>query len=739
MAFPDITDKDFSKAGSSGYNQDVHDMLDYAAMQWDARSQRRQRLDKLYDSYNGLVDQSEINSIIKTTGKKSKTKYVKYRLGRSKLKQLHGEFLEIPIKAQVTSTNRDAKNEKMQKYKNMYGMSLAKASIEKVRAMGYNVFDGIEIPNKNDKTYWNINNFKLGNEIAMGTIIQDKLKNERLKSQFYHNFIDMTIAAEQHGKNERDINGIDTYRFIPTKFALYEESVSDPFLERSPYRGEVRMMYYHEILTSSDLILTDPQKTSLKEMKDEINIEPSQGSVEMINGYPAFPVYTIQWKGLETVYKKTSSAKGSSIPYKRILSEEYYKKNKSKIQFDVKKGKYEVEKYYREVVRTASRINRDIYTEAKKEEDIIQILNENGKFNADFDYTGMLFSTVNGSRVSIQEIIYELERIYDDIRFMINKEIRKIRGDTLIYDDAFLPKGQRFIDVLHSISEDGVVRYNSSAEGNISGIEVDSSKVGIGTANLGQSQNLIILLQQAMDIERVMDRITGMNDARQGLEKATSTATANISNVEASRSMTYDMFYFMKEYIERVLMKLAEKSKLNITQYGEDSRQFVLSDEEIQYLISTKNLMFHNYAVTISDGRKEQTILQKLEQLFPQEINAGLLRTKDVAKFYMEENFAKAIKVLDLAHTELATIRQQELRTKQEAKQSEVESKERVATADREDKQVHDKEMELLRIEGKKEIESLKAAVKATQDFQKDLGKIGLQKEKAKSINPFEG
>jgi len=322
---------------------------------------------------------------------------------------------------------------------------------------------------------------------------------------------------------------------------------------------------------------------------------------------------------------------------------------------------------------------------------------------------------------------------------MMNKEIRKVRGDTLIYDDAFLPKGKRFIDVLHSVSEDGVVRFNSSAEGNISGLEAESSKVGIGSMNLGESQTLVVLLSQAIDIERVMDRITGMNDARQGLEKATTTATVGISNVEASRSMTYDMFYFMKEYIERVLMKLAEKSKLNITQYGEDSRQFVLSDEEIQYLISTKNLMFHNYAVTISDGRKEQTILQKLEQLFPQEINAGLLRTKDVAKFYMEENFAKAIKVLDLAHTELAKIRQQELKIKQEAKQSEVESKERIAVDDREDKQVHDKEMELLRIEGKKEIESLKVAAKATQDFQKDLGKIALQRQKAKSVNPFEG
>lgn len=734
MAFPDITDTDFSKNGTK--NQQVKEMLDYAVFQWEARGHRRARLNKLYNSYNGVVDQSEIDSIIKTTGKKSKTKYVKYRLGRAKLKQLHGEFLEIPIQAHVSSVNRDAQNEKMQKYKGMLGMAIAKPYIEQARAEGYNVFEGVQIPDKNDKSYWTVNNFKLGNEIAMGTIITDKLKNERLKAQFYQNFVDLTIAAEVFGKNERDADGIDTYRFIPAKYALFEESVYDPFLDRSPYKGEVRYMYYHEILGNPEFKLDADQKARLKEIREEYTVDEKQGSIEVFNGHPAFPVYDIQWKGLETVYLKISPAKGSNVPYKRILSEEYYNENRAKIQRDVKAGKYEVEKFYREIVWTACRINKDIYTAAKKEEFIIQRLNDNGKFKADLDYSGMLFSTVNGYRVSIQEIIYELERIYDDIRFMINKEIRKIRGDTLVYDDAFLPKGKRFIDVLHSVSEDGVVRYNSSAEGNRTASESDSNKVGIGSLNLGQSNNLIVLLNQAMDVERVMDRITGMNESRQGLEKATTTATANVSNVEASRSMTYDMFYFMKDYIERVLMKLAEKSKLNVVHNGMDSRKFVLSDEEIQYLVSTKNLVFHNYAVSITDGRKEQITLQKIEQLFPQEINAGMLRTKDVAKFFMEENFAKAIKVLDLAHDELAAIRQQESKVAQEAKVKEVETDLQISREDREDRQEHDKDMELLRNEGKKEVAQLTGAMKATQDFQKSLAKSSM--ESTQSVNPFE-
>lgn len=741
MAFPEITDKDFSLGGKD--NKDVQAILDYAVTQYESRYIRRQRLEKLYNSHNGIVDQSEIDAITKMTGTKSKTKYVKYRLGRSKLKQLHGEFLEISITPTISTVNRNARNQKMEKYKQTLGMALAKPQLEAVRKLGYDVYSGMQLPDINNKDQWAVNNFKLENEIAMQSIIDDKMINQKLKVQFFSNFVDLTIAAEVFGKVERDIDGVDIYRAIPPKYAMFEENVNDLFLTRSPYKGEVRMMYLHEILSNPEFELDSIQKEELINMKDQYNSENKDGALEMIDGHPAIPVYTIQWKGLEMVVSHTSPAKGSEIPYKRILSIEYYNKNKAWLDkedaaYFAETGIHTIEKRYREILWTASRIFKNIYTKAKKEKYLIQRLNENGIFKVDYDYSGMLFNTVNGFRISVQEMIYELETVYDDIRFMMNKEIRKIRGDTLIYDDAFLPKDKRFIDIIHGVSEDGIIRYNSSAEGNRSGIEADSNKVGIQSINLGQSQSLIVLLNQAMDIERVMDRITGMNDGRQGIQKATTTATANVNNIEASRSMTYDLFFFMKAYIERVLSNLAEKTKLNQMYLGQDSRMFILDEDQIKYLVSTKNLVWDNYGVSITDGKKEKDILLKLESLFPAEINASEIRTKDVAKFYMETNFAAAIKILDKAHEEIAAIRENQERVSQESMNKQTEAQLQIAKENREDIQNHDKEMEVLRTEGKKEIVTLQAGMKATQDFQNNIAKSGLQKQKSSESSPFE-
>ena len=86
----------------------------------------------------------------------------------------------------------------------------------------------------------------------------------------------------------------------------------------------------------------------------------------------------------------------------------------------------------------------------------------------------------------------------------------------------------------------------------------------------------------------------------------------------------------------------------------------------------------------------------------------------------------------------MTKIRQQEIKAGQEAKQSEVQAKIEIAKEDREDGQAHDKEMELIRNEGKKEVEALKGAMKATQDFQNNMGKAAVEREKSSVTNPFE-
>lgn len=697
--FPDLIDNDFFLGNDS---KDARAVIDYAVSHYNSNYQARMQMEKNYEDFNGFIRKEELDAIEKSTGKQSKTAFVKYKLGRPKMKLLHGEFLKQRISAQAVTINRNSVNKKMDKYKKAYGMSLAKEHIEKVREIGYDVFTGIKIQDKKDKQLWSLNNFKSQNEIVMNKILKDKLLTKKLKRVFYDNFVDMTITNIPFGKIEMDVNGIDSFRRINPKYAIFLETTNDPFLTRTPFIGEKRYMYIHEIM--NEFNLTKDQKKSIKNYESSHDSDDKRGYTR-INSKMSIPVYTIEWKALEPVYKKTESSKYRNVTYKSIVSNEMYNKKKSYYNSGVKNDKFDIDVKYKEVVYTGTLIGNlnEIYTDIRPVENMIQMHDDNWMYTAKYNYAGLLFNTVDGTRISLQEVMSELERIYDKIRYKINKEIDKIRGSVLKYDEAFIPKHKTFTDIIHDIDEKGVVRYNSSSDGNKGVVDAQGDHVGISEINLGSNQALLTLLNNALDIEQTMDKLTGINRSRQGFGAASSTATTNTTNVEASNTMTFDLFWFMNQFVQEVLERLIEKTKFNKAVLKEDSRMFVYSDDDLHFMEATKDIQNDDFALIINDGRTENEILEKLEAMFLQEINAGLLRTKDVAKFWMADSFSEAIQVLDIAHVNYEKIRMEESKMNLQAKENDSARRYNLATEDREDRQEHEKEIVVLKSEADKE------------------------------------
>jgi len=710
---PDFVKTDFSKDERA-----ARDVVDYGMSLHICRTTERAFMTRLYEDHNGYMRESLEKSITQNTGKKSKTPYIRYRLGRSKLKLVHGEFLRSWSEPNIATTNREAINEKMENAKQIIGMSYAKPQIEKARELGYNLFPGVKIPDSNNLSTFASAKIKTKNEIIMQSIINNKVRTLNLKSLFHINFVDLSIVSECFGKVERDANGIDTFRPISPKNAIYLESLNDPLLSRTPIIGEVKYMFLHEILnTFPDL--TDEQKARITQMCKNPGESLASEGFKRIDNKLALRVVTIQWKSVDPRYTKVDKSKNAEVPYRNEFSPEYFSKNETRIRKDVERGKYDLEEHWQESIWEGSCISTDIYTKPKRINYIIQTRTASGRFRAKFDYIGYLFSTIDGTRVSLQEMVSELENVYDLIRFQINKELRKVRGSTLLYDLAYLPLKKRFIDVIHDISDDGIVTYNSSSEGNEGVVDHPGGEIGIREINLGKSEALPVLLSQAMDVERTLDRITGLNEPRQGLTKATMTATASLSDMESSRNMTYDLFYGINIFINEVLSLLCEKTKINWVFLGQDKRALIISDEQYGFLKATRHLCNDDYGSYMTDGRKEKEIHGKIEALFLQEINKGMLRSSDAARFWTSESFSEALQVLENAHDTLLKQQQATAREKTEAQREGIQKQIEAAERNREDIQQHEKDLEVLRGEIKKEVMEIKEL-------------MGIQKEKIK-------
>ena len=699
MPWPDVYNEDFSTEEGK---KKAKEAIDYAADQFATRKIRVSDMQESYDSFNGIAtlkDKKLLN--VYKSGNDSKTPYKKYRLGRSKMKQVHGEFLEIPFDPSVFTVNPEAHNRKMNKYIEQLGLLNASPHIEQQRSMGHQVFKGMKMPESEEQIML-ASNMKLENELAMQSVLNDKMVNGNVVETLFENWKDLTIASEIFSKIERDNDGQEYLRYVHPKHALFEEDLFDPFLERSPYLGEIRPMYPHEILSNRNW--ANRIKKEDKEKIRTLNISYNSHTTEQyqrkqVGDHRSANVYIIEVNTYDPVHFKVSIPNGPhEVPYEVEIPKETYRRDREKIQADVKAGRYTIETYDRQVVWELVRVAEDIYLDPVKIEDTIVYV-RNGKLSAEYSYTGFLFNTTDGVRISLQDVLTDFERIYDDIRFRINRELKRIKGKVLVFDKAFVEEA-KLSNLIEDITEDGIITINSSYAME-QGIDPRQA-AGINEFDLGSSQALNVLLAQALDIERIVDKVTGMNDNRQGLTKATTTATTNVNNIEASRSMTYDMFFFMGRYTSRVLMKLVQKTKLNMN-YDMDYREFIYDDKTKNYFKITEDFSLDHYGVTITDGQKERAILAKAELFFPQEINAGLLRSKDVIRFYTKSSFAEALKVLDDAYTEMSHVRVQEQQTLGEQQQAAGEQQRQMLTEAREDDQKHDEDMEILRGENKKE------------------------------------
>ena len=718
--FPDINIPE-SKKKDEFIKDYIDAVVDYYK---NTLSENRSKFQKIYNSYNGVSPSIAKNYIEKAYGKSTSTPIIRYRLGRTKIKLLLGEMLDFKFDRDVEATNPEAVTKKLAHIPVLLGAMQVKEDLQAVgKAFGFNILDGLEIPEANDPDLFNKLSPKQQAESFMQAILDEKLEEDELVRKAYEFFTFLILVSQCHAVVDTDKAEVDRIRVIPPENAIYMEVEGDPYAEESPFNGERMFMYEHQILAKFPKIsATDKEK-----LKDMVSLENS--GIQTIGGQPLYPVYYVEFTSPRPFYTKTSYPKDSDVPYETNIDAEYYEKNEKKIQKDVNKMLYTVSVQWGEQIHKGYRIGDGgdpIYLELGRKQNVIQTKGSGKKYFAKSDYTHLLFGTIGNTRVSIQELIYNLDEVYDIIMWQILRELKKIKGQVFVYDESLVPSGMDMSGVLYDVVEHGVLKINSAEEGNLYGREVENAANVIKELNLGVSDSLKELINMKLAIEQTVDRITGINEDREGQGKASITATGAMQNIEASRNITKDAFFFINEFMEKILTKLCEKVKLNKEYISRTSTYIKYGDNLIDLGNLIDELYFSEFGVYLSDGKKIQEIKERIRQYFPVEINSGALRTKDVIRFEMAKDLNMGLKVLDDAWEQVQQMQTMSIQQKAKSDEAKIAQGIQIAREDREDKQAHDIVME----EEKRKTEAMKLGAKGLMESAKN--RVNLQKDKNK-------
>lgn len=664
-----------------------------------------QKMNRLYDSYNGKTEAESIKYLVSTYGKRNRSKYIPYRLSKTKLDILVGEFLKTNLNGTVRTINSSAITAKMQKYELMLGAMNAKPELDKLMAVGVDVMEGAKVPDKDDPQAFEKMSFKDKNESVMQIMLKEFTRELSLLQKFSNNVQDCTITSNVFGRIAvNEMSGDMDYEVLDPRDRIAIEFDRDPFFEKTPIMGAVQRMPIHKILTTFKLSKEERDKLDAIRGKSSeyVNNEEYRGRYSFQNGEFCADVIHIEWKSVRPKYSKVTPfterqkfvRDNENGTYKTPISSKDYEENQDQYMKRMEKGDInEITTEWEEDQYEALQIGHDIQPKFyQRRKPFIQRDEDTGKILG-FSYYSMIFNKVDGDVISLKEICDTFDNVFDVLMYQILKEINKAKGKVIVYDRAGLPKKTSVKNVLYHAFNDSFIDYDSSAAGNMSGKDLSMNQI-FREIDLGVSNSFPYLLQMKNEIISMLDLITGIYPSRQGTAAASATVTNTMQSVENSRTITEPMFFYLTKHFERVMLGILETGKLVWGLYQPNKARMVLGDARYNFLQVTRDIAFAAYKVELVNPRWEQQIMERMRQLAEYSLNAKELRPEDVLDLEIQETLADKKAMLKKAWADIQNARNESSKMQMQAdaenQQRSLQTQVQLSQEQREDQQTHD-------------------------------------------------
>jgi hypothetical protein len=698
----------------------------------------RTRMTRLMNVYNGVKDPSSITWLTQRYGALDKAPYITYRVSRVKIDLLHGEWLRRPLVSTVTTVNSQAISDKMAQYDLIRGAMIARKELEDIKNIaGVDVMEGMNIPK--DESEFEKMNFKEKCEDVMQIITNQQVKKLDAKQKIGEEFKYCELTSYAGMKVELDDKGRVQLWPLDPRDCIFEAIQGDDYADRSPIKGCRIAMPVHMILMRYDL--TKDQRYTLENARTNWREYIGQGGISRgymsyINGELLCDVVHIEWDSVTPLYQKV-------VP--KTANQRLVDPDGETLTFDLDAKKYEGNKdfYDKQAVKEGYTIVTKFIEEKYEATRIGGIIDVNmrkvqGKKRSIDNPSEILSATyifyvhgrINGTTVSLQQIMENYCNLYDIVRFMMNRELAKVKGKVLTIDRAAIGTKDKIIDQLYRMVNDQVLEYDSSAVGNLSGRQLDPS-VLFKELDLGLSDSFQYLMAFKEDIRREIDAITGINDSRQGNTAASSTATAQQSDIGNSRTITEALFYGFSGFTKRVIKAIVDKSAISYAFYRTEEGEQILGAERYAFLISSMtDLAYRDYGVEIEDGSLYAELSEKIEKLMEVSLNAKELRTMDAMNVMLAETLAQKREFLVQGWAQVQAIAQQtqqsEMQAQAQMQQQALATQVQIAQEDREDKQKNDADLVILQGQVQMEVDNNKGKNALFQQNLKNVHDINM-------------
>jgi D-ribose pyranose/furanose isomerase RbsD len=251
-------------------------------------------------------------------------------------------------------------------------------------------------------------------------------------------------------------------------------------------------------------------------------------------------------------------------------------------------------------------------------------------------YCAFIPHFVNGRAVSIVEQLQSLQNLKDIIIYNIQLAMARAGAKGFVYDVSQCPDGWE---------PETVIKYLKTV-----GIAFIDSRQGGTPAQFNQFQQIDLSLSASVSqylelsamVDREMDSISGINEARQGvMQGASQLASVTQSALLQSSLTTSSYFRLFEQFNSNIWNQLAKLVKISWA--GKEKYASIIGDAGVNFLEQDIELDLNDYAVFVESTPKILDDKNQFNALIMAGIQSGEVKLADALKLLMEKDVITAI------------------------------------------------------------------------------------------------
>jgi hypothetical protein len=679
----------------------------------------KKQLLNYYNAYNGVINEElyvHLTNPFNTTNPKYKrypAKLRNYNIIKPVIDLLIGEKSKQPFNYSVICTNPDAKVTAEEAKTQLIYNVLQQQFINQLNEQGVDTgIESRETPDVSEVVKEFDRSYK-DNRAILGQESLDYLfYNLNLKDEFQEGFLDWLVAGEVYSYKGICYNDVE-YEIINPEEIDYYVTPGTKFIEDAQWVCRKRIGTPNDVIDQFREFLTDEQISDLEDphtyddIVDMIVPRYDEGMNKEIG------IYHCSWKSFRKIGFLTYLDELGEI--QSMVVDETFKIDDPETQ--------SVEWEWITEIWHGYKLGKNIYVDIRPVE--VQRNNINNISKCKHLYNGRVYSNRNSANISIVSIGIPYQILYNVFHYKLELSIAKHKDNIILMEINTIPKRHGWDEekFMYWADANGFAFIDSTAEGK-SGERVTFNQFQVLNSQLGDYISKMFDL--LISVKQEWEDTLGISRQRKGNTMASDAVGNNERAVFQSSIMTEEIFRKYDNFLEKELNGLLDVSK--IAWKSGKKATFINSDYKQIFLSIEEDYQESEFGVFVTKGSDEAEKLEALRQYALAFAQNGS-RPSTIAEILDAGNFTKIKSKLQ----EVEKIESEMAAQAQQAEQASAERIEQMRLEDREDQQLHEKELEQMRIDADIFLKQMDKDTNILPDTSTDTEKLNVEREKISS------